>query len=93
MTSSLAAVLSAAGRANPTVAAVGVTADTVTLVGIANLDRMAEVPDNDSVWVDVAVMLSQTARTRGAAMTAGAAIQSFFTQVIMVAQRDEKQRC
>jgi hypothetical protein len=72
------AALSAEGRTNLTVAQVGVTDDTVTLVGAANMDVAAPVRDNVSDGDGVEAALTQTASTSGAAMTAGPATQSFF---------------
>jgi hypothetical protein len=60
------------------VAQVGVTDDTVTLAGGANLDVVAAVRANASPGDGVDAALMQTASTRGAATTTGAAAQSFF---------------
>jgi hypothetical protein len=62
------------------VAQVGVTRDTVTLVGAVNLDVVATVRENASAGGGVDAALTQTASTRGAAMTTGAATQSFFIE-------------
>lgn len=77
-TSSPAAALSAAGRTKLTVAQVGITDDTVTLAGTANLGMTCEAPDNSTVVDGLEAALMATASARGAAMTAGAAIHHFF---------------
>lgn len=74
------AAQSAEGRTNLTVAQVGVTDDTVTPAGAANLDVVAAVRDNARPGVGVDAALTQTASTRGAATTTGAAAQSFFME-------------
>jgi hypothetical protein len=86
-TCSLLAALSAEGRTNLTVAHVGVTDDTVTLVGAVNSDMAAVVRDASAAG-GVEAALTQTASTRGAAMTAGAATQSFFMHLMMVPRRN-----
>jgi hypothetical protein len=88
MTCSLVAEVSAEGRTNLTVAQVGATADTVTLVGGVNLDMASAAGETVSVEGGVEAALTHTASTRGAAMTAGAATQSFFMQLIMVPERN-----
>ena len=61
-------------------AQVGVTYDTVTLVGAANWDEAAEVRDASAgVGPDV-VALTRSASTRGAATATGAATQTFFIE-------------
>jgi hypothetical protein len=77
-TCSLAAAQSAEGRTNLTVAQVGVTDDTVTCVGGANLDMVAAAGDKASGGAGVDATSIQTASTRGAAMTTDAAAQDFF---------------
>jgi hypothetical protein len=88
MTCSPEAVLSAEGRTNLTVAQVGVTDDTVTLPGAANLGVYAALCDNTSAGDGVEVAVMQTASTRGAAMTAGAATQSFFIWLTMLPRQN-----
>lgn len=68
-------------------AQVGVTDDTATLAGAVNLDMAAVVRDA-SAGGGVEAALTQTASTRGAAMTAGAATQSFFIHSIMLVRRN-----
>ena len=74
------AAQSAEGSTNFTVAQVGVTDDTVTLVGAVNLAVVAAVRENASAGDGADVALTQTASTRGAATTTGAATQSFFIE-------------
>ena len=64
-------------------AQVGVTDDTVTLLGSANLGVNAALRDNTSAGDGVEAALTQTASTRGAAMTAGAATQSLFIRLMI----------
>jgi hypothetical protein len=70
------------------VAAVGETDSTVTFAGAANLGVYAASCDNTSPGEGVEVALMQSASTKGAAMTAGAAIQSFFIHQMMPAGRN-----
>jgi hypothetical protein len=74
------AAWSAEGRTNLTVAQVGVTGETVTLVGALNLDVVAAVRENATVGGGADASLRKTASTSGAAMTTGAASQSFFIE-------------
>jgi hypothetical protein len=67
------------GRTNLTVAQVGDTDDTVTRAGAANVDMVAAVRDNASGGGGVDMASTQTASTRGAAMTTDPATQDFFT--------------
>jgi urease accessory protein UreF len=69
------------------VAQVGITDDTVTLVGTANLAMTSVAPDSVIVWDGLTAALRPSASTRGAAMTTGAAIQRFFTRYMMCAKR------
>jgi hypothetical protein len=55
----------------------------VTLAAAANLGVSCAAPDNVSSGTGGEIALTQTASTRGAAMTAGAAIQTFLTHSIM----------
>jgi hypothetical protein len=84
------AALSAAGTTNLTVAQVGIKDVTATLVGAVNSDVDAAVRDNASVGADVEAALTQTASTRGAAMMAGAATQSFFMHLMMLPRRNAR---
>ncbi len=59
-------------------AQVGVTDDTVTPTGPANVDLAGPLRDSVSAGAGGEAALTQTASTRGAATTAGAATQSFF---------------
>lgn len=61
-------------------AQVGVTDDTVTLVGALKLDAVAAVRENATVGAGADASLTKTASTRGAAMTTGAATQIFFIE-------------
>lgn len=61
-------------------AQVGVTGDTVTLVGALKLDPVAAVRENATVGGGVDASLTKTASTKGAAMTTGAATQIFFIE-------------
>jgi hypothetical protein len=63
------------------VAQVGITDDTVTLVGTANLGERSLAPDSSTLVAGVETALTRTASTKGAAMIAGTATatQSFFT--------------
>jgi hypothetical protein len=72
------------------VAAVGATDNRETLAGAANLGMNAASCDNTIPGAGVEAALMQSASTNGAAMTAGAAIQSFFTQQIMPARRNAR---
>jgi hypothetical protein len=62
------------------VAQVGVTDDTVTLAGAANVEVDAAVRDKSSPGDGLDAALTQIASTRGAATTTGAATQSFFIE-------------
>jgi hypothetical protein len=72
------------------VAEVGATDNTVTRAGAANLGMNTASCDNTSPGDGVEVALMQSASTSGAAMTAGAAIQSFFMRQIMPAMRNAR---
>ena len=61
-------------------AQVGVTYDTVTLVGAANCDEAAEVRDASAGAGADVVALTRNASTRGAATATGAATQTFFIE-------------
>jgi hypothetical protein len=60
------------------VAQVGVTDAAETPSGCSNFDLAGALRDNASAGDGVEAALTQTASTKGAAMTAGAATQSFF---------------
>jgi hypothetical protein len=62
------------------VAQVGVTDDTVTLAGAANVEAVAAVRDKSSPGDGLDAVLTKTASTKGAATTTGAATQSFLIE-------------
>jgi hypothetical protein len=65
----------------------------VTLVGAANLDVVAAAGDNTSDEDGVDAALTQTASTRGAAMTTGAATQDFFIERYDAATTGPRKPC
>lgn len=69
---------------------VGATDNTLTRAGAANLGMNAALCDNTSPGDGVEAALMKSASTNGAAMTAGAAIQSFFMHQMMSARRNAR---